>query len=157
MYPDYRDQQKANPQPKQHPLAVAPLSSSVAPKYNSDERPERGGCLTLWLVLSFGVGLLGVLMYVNLLGVVAERPGALRIISPVALILFGILILSSLLFLADIWRWKRRGVYGIAITAIASPFIETMLRTADSSDWVAPVIQLGILYFLVKDKWDYFE
>jgi hypothetical protein len=119
---------------------------------------ERGGCLTTWLVVSTGVALLSVFLICQTLAVVTGRSGlSLRPGTWLGIIVIGGLFIAHLRCLWGIWAWKRWGVKGIAALSIISPLVEVAFGTATATDFVAPFIQIGILYFLVKDRWDDFE
>ncbi|HEX2908787.1 MAG TPA: hypothetical protein VHO69_18090 [Phototrophicaceae bacterium] len=150
MYPDYRDRNLAHP-PTKYP------SSAPLPVTNYDIKPERGGCLTSWLVVSSGASAVAVLGFLWIMGVVSSHPQAARQMPPGDILLFGIVMLVNIGSLVGIWKWKRWGVYGIVATAIASPFMEWAMGIATTTDFISPFIQLGILSFLLKDKWDYFD
>ncbi|MBI5671665.1 MAG: hypothetical protein HZC41_27035 [Chloroflexi bacterium] len=134
-------------------------SENITRPYSSrlSQKPERGGCLMTWLVLSAVMTIFALFTFITLLNTVVEKPYVLRGGSPVVLLVLGVLILANLLFLADIANWKRRGAYGLVVISIASPIVEGILKTATLADFIAPVIQLGILYFLIKGIWDYFD
>lgn len=158
MYPDYQDD-KTSKGPEERPLYTY-VPASATPnqsRYLTSAQRKRGGCLTLWVTVSAIMGVIAAFGFCNLLGVVGRVPPALRRISIGSMFLLGGLIAAQLVCLWGIWQWKKWGVYGMAAIAIASPFIEGALGIATATDWLAPFIQLGILYFLVKDKWDYFE
>lgn len=114
-------------------------------------KPERGGCLSIWLAVS---ALFIIIAFFGLAGLAseAERQG----IGAVIYVLMGMSVLS-LVCLYGIYEWKRWGVYGLAAISIISPFVEASLGVADASDCIAPFVQLGILAYLVNDKWMHFD
>ncbi len=118
---------------------------------------ERSGCLNLWLGASAIFGAIAVLSLIQLWQVVSRTPNAFQRISPISLILYSALLIGMLVSVGGIWKWKQWGVYGAAAASIISPFVENSLGVATPSDWVAPIIQIAILYYLVKDKWDDFD
>lgn len=118
---------------------------------------ERSGCLNLWLGASALFGAFAVVSMIDLWAFVFRTPNAFQRVSPVALFLYSALLIGLLVCVWGIWKWKQWGVYGAALTSIASPFIEYSLGVATTSDWVAPFVQIIILYYLVKDKWDDFD
>ncbi|MBZ0297743.1 MAG: hypothetical protein K8L99_34630 [Anaerolineae bacterium] len=133
--PDWREQQQSQ-------------------KSQSSLAQDRGGCLTLWLVVSVGFSVLSLsLILANVL-----LPW-LDSLQGMPLTTFGaiFLVIANLYCLWAIWRWKRWGVYGLIVTFIASLIVELMIGTATDADFIAPFIQIGILAFLIKDKWEAFE
>jgi hypothetical protein len=119
---------------------------------------ERGGCLTVWLTVSIAVNLIAGFVLCNTFSSISSRPsGSVRPDATIILLFLIGLLVASLTCLWAIWNWKRWGVYGIAAFSIFSPFLEIAFGTATTTDFIAPFIQLGILYFLVKDRWDDFE
>lgn len=124
---------------------------SFQPQTNYTSKPERGGCLSIWLALS---ALLNVLAFLALVGLVstAERRG----LGFVIYLLLGAT-LVSLVCIYGMYNWKRWGVYGVAAISIISPIVQIIVGIATVRDYVAPFIQLGVLYYLVKDKWDHFD
>ena len=118
---------------------------------------ERSGCLNLWLIASIVFGLIALFGLIQVWELVLRTPNAFQRVSPIGLILLSALLIGMLICVWGIWRWKRWAVYGIALTSIVSPFVEYAFFRADASDVIAPFIQIAVLYFLVKDKWDDFE
>lgn len=134
-------------------------------KYGNFDSPQqvydkdRGGCLSLWLIGSTLFSLYGLFVLCQAVSIVSDRSSFYSNRSGLmcAFVLLGAIVIGSLVSLFGIWNWKKWGVYGIATMSIASPIIEGLVGAPDASDLVAAVVQLTILYFLVKDKWDYFE
>lgn len=160
MDPDYRDDKMSKGQEEQPAVYVYTPSPPATPRRSDSPlsgKRERGGCLTVWVAASAIVGVIAVFGFFNLLGVIGRIPTAARRISIGTLFLFGGLLAAQLVCLWGIWEWKKWGVYGMAAIAIASPFVEGALGVATATDWIAPFIQIGILYFLIKDKWGYYE
>src|SRR5687768_1372484 len=83
---------------------------------------ERGGCLNLWLGASILFGILALLALIQLWGLVLQTANVFQRISPVALILYTLLIIGMVVSILGIWNWKKWGVYGAAFSSIASPF-----------------------------------
>jgi uncharacterized membrane protein (DUF2068 family) len=116
--------------------------------------PERGGCLTAWLVVSSIFAGIAVIVLLQAFDLVQRTRS--NEFTP-ALIALGVLIFINIVGLVGIWQWKRWGVYIVAFSSIASPIVELMFLQPTASDFIAPVIQLAILYFLVHDKWEDFN
>ena len=132
-------------------------SDYMPPRPPPQSARERGGCLSLWLAASALFGALAVITLLQLWNLVLQTPNAFQRVSPVVLVLFSALIIGLLVCLGGIWNWKRWGVYGAALCSIVSPFVESAMGVANAQDWIAPIIQIAVLWYLVKDKWDDFE
>lgn len=115
------------------------------------DKPERGGCLSWWLGVSFVVSILALFV---ILGSSAQltRHGFGY------LIFFGVAAVGiNLACLYGIYQWKRWGVYGFAAASILSLIVSLSGSTGTIRDLFTPLIQIGLLWFLVHDKWDYFK
>jgi hypothetical protein len=139
-----------------------PNASINDPKYPPPRPPpksarERSGCLNLWLGASALFGALAVVGLVQIWDLVLRTPNAFQRISPIALLIYSGLLIGMLVSVWGIWKWKRWAVYAAAMCSIVSPFAESALKVADAQDWIAPFVQIAILYYLVKDKWDDFD
>src|SRR5688572_25648207 len=123
MYPKFPS---TNPDPQPNPSNVT-------------YRRERGGCLNIWLVLSTGITIFSVMTLLAITG-----PG-LKTDSVAYALALTVLVVVNLVCLLGIWKWKRWGVYGIVATSIASAIIELMFGRPTAADFIAPIIQIGIL------------
>lgn len=137
-----------------------PDADAAARAYHAEDGKQHGGCLTAWMGVSVAFSLIGVVMAFQLLDLL--RPGSLRPGANTGLLVFYIvglvvLLVLNLASLYGIWKWARWGVYGIASVSIISLVWELMLGTANTADFIQPFIQLGVLWFLIRDKWAYFE
>src|SRR5688572_25122347 len=110
---------------------------------------ERSGCLNLWLGASaFFAAVSGWVLF-QILNAIANQPE-----QPVAdgkwlaILLFSIMIVATLIFLRAIVLWRKWGVYGMVVVSLASPFIKQALVRTNASDLIAPFVQLLILFFL---------
>lgn len=114
-------------------------------------KPEHGGCLTAWLVVS---ALLSIVAVVALLGVadIANQIGRGWIVY-----LFLGLVVVQVISIVGVFSWRKWGVYGLIITIIASSVVQIIGGIATTRDYVAPFIQLALLYYLVNKKWEYFD
>jgi hypothetical protein len=122
---------------------------------------ERGGCLTLWLVASivFNVAAFYLLWQsISALSSLRIRSDAVSQAQLLTVVL-GVMLVALLICLIAAWRWKRWGIIGIAIIVFASPVATSLILpvVAKPNDWITPLIQTGVLYWLVKDKWHAFE
>jgi hypothetical protein len=115
----------------------------------SSVKPERGGCLTAWIVVALIANALLAFYYLTssaaMQAVYPSAPGwafiglaALGVINAVGAI--------------GLWMWKRWGFYvyaGVAaITLVVNLIIGVPITYA-----LTGLIGLGILWWLVKDKW----
>lgn len=114
---------------------------------------ERGGCLTAWLVLVLIVNPLTGIYYLlqgqELARQLPNFPGwAIPALVVVAFANFA--------FAVGIWTWKRWGIYGLIGSAVVATIINVLSGLAIPGI-VSAAISIGILLFLVRDKWDNFE
>lgn len=114
-------------------------------------KPERGGCLSFWLGASLVVSVMALFVFLGL-GSELSRRGFSWIV------LFGFFAVAvNLACIYGIYKWKQWGVYGFVAASIMSLVLEMISQTVTARDFVAPFIQIGILWYLIKDKWDYFD
>lgn len=114
-------------------------------------KPGHGGCLTLWLVVS---ALAAIFVIVSLLGI--RELAARRGVGPLVYILIAASVLH-IVFVVGIFDWRKWGVYGIVAIVIISPILQIIAGIATTRDYIAPFVQLGLLYYLIHDKWDYYD
>ena len=129
-------------------------SSGNASAWQGDK--ERGGCLTVWLVVVTAFNLFfGLISSLQLLSYVGD-PRVTRVLP--AVVIYGLIGLEIALIagLFGIWNWKRWGVYTVAgaltISAVLSLISGDALRGL-----VFPIIQFAIFFYLINPKWDYFD
>jgi|GEM_PF-3344064 len=67
------------------------------------------------------------------------------------------LLVLGLVSCVGVWWWQRWAVYGLALTTLGNLIAEIFLRTATVTDFIAPVVVIAALYFLIHKKWQYFE
>lgn len=144
-----------------YPYQTPPPNNPLfAPQKVTSDEKSRGGCLTIWLGVSLAFSLISAVLLLQVLD--AFRPGALRPGYRMPFSGFGIILLLGLVVahivsLYGAWNWKRWGIYGLGTVIFASPVVETLLGTATATDCFAPIVQVCILWLLVRNKWDYFE
>ena len=115
---------------------------------------ERGGCLTLWLVVALiGTGLAS-LMYIFGSSSMEETYPDTDTWLFTAL---GIASVFQFISAAGIWMWKRWGVYGYAVIIVLGLGLNLAIGTNIAVAFGSTVIGGAILYALIKDKWDYFD
>lgn len=117
--------------------------------------PERGGCLSLYLAVSFIASLLSIPAVFVLIGDTSGLPA-----SDASLINFlvGFVLLVGVAQLASIWglwNWKRWGYYGLI--GLQSIGIVLNAFAANTSSAVGSIIGLAIVVLLMKDKTQYLE
>lgn len=121
------------------------MSSSFASK------PDRGGCLNLWLGASALFSVLAIFLFLGAGGELTRRGFGF-------LFIFGLIaIIFNLVCIYGIYNWKRWGVYGWVAGSLLSFVINVIAGTATTTTCVSPLVQMGILWYLVNDKWDVFD
>lgn len=130
--------------------------------FQPEEVRQRGGCLTIWLGLSLALALISAANLFQLLDYL--RPGALRPGAGITsseligiIVGYGVLVIGIIASIYGIWHWKRWGVYGMVAVVFVSPVIELMVGDLVPRDCVQPFLQSGFLWFLIRNKWKYFE
>ena len=118
---------------------------------SSGSKPDRGGCLNLWLGASALFGVLGIFLILGLADELGRRGmGFFYVVSLVALV-------AALVCVYGIYQWKRWGVYGLVATSFINLTVSVMAGIATATSCVSPFVQVAILWYLVHDKWDVFE
>jgi hypothetical protein len=112
--------------------------------------PERGGCLTIWLVLMIIAFAFSAFNYlVNGAQVAAALPGA---VPSWAFTVLGIAAVVGVVSAIGLWMWKKWGFYGYIAVAVVALIINAIIGLLVPGI-VGAAIGIGILWFLVKDKW----
>ncbi|HEX4203045.1 MAG TPA: hypothetical protein VHZ51_02380 [Ktedonobacteraceae bacterium] len=121
-----------------------------------DYKPDRGGCLTTWLVVAGIVNVLLLILTFIGLGVV-KTISALDIVG----IIFNVLVIVAIV---GMWRWKKWGYYLLLGMFIGSIVLRifTLLGSSGSFGYLLGTIVGGgivllIMYLLVRDKLEYFD
>jgi hypothetical protein len=114
---------------------------------------ERGGCLTVWLVLVLIANPLTAIYYLvsgqELLRQLPGFPGwALPVLAVAAA--------ANFVFAIGMWMWKKWGIYGF-IASAAVALVINIIAGLVVPGIISAIISIGILLFLVRDKWDEFE
>jgi hypothetical protein len=142
-------------------VRIEQLSPTLTPlRYTStsysqeleDYPRDRGGCLSIWLVLaSVANPLLGLYILCN---------GAYlsRMLYPhnwlVLLLVMGAIL--NTIFVFGIWQWQKWGVQGFISLSILGFFLN-LFTSGLNSGTIGGLLGTGIVWFLVRDKWDLFE
>lgn len=124
---------------------------------------ERGGCLTWYLVASIVFSILGLVLLLlagAAIGAVAAT-GALSGADVPSIPVFAIIVLIVGVIVAiagffGAWTWKKWGIYLIGASFVISA-LGTLLGGNASQAVVGVVIELAILWYVVKDRWTLFE
>jgi hypothetical protein len=112
--------------------------------------PQRGGCLTTFLILMMIGNALAILMYL-VMGDKITRTARLPSFVPFIMILMGIL---NLIFAFMIYNWKKAGVYGIIASAAITLIINLAVGLGPSS--FGGIVGVIILVALVSPSWKHF-
>lgn len=81
---------------------------------------ERGGCLTVWLIINLVVAPLG---FVSYLFAGAQLRQSLPYLAGWAIPFMAVLCLVDFVSVLAIWKWQKWGVYGWAAVAIVASVI----------------------------------
>ena len=115
-------------------------------------QPERGGCLTAFLILSLiGLPIAGL---ITLFGG-SSSSLSLLLVPKWYYPVMGIVSIADFIFVLGMWNWKKWGVYGYASASILGFFINVM--TTGLSGALLGLVSLVILYFLIRPVWDKME
>ena len=104
-------------------------------------KPNRGGCLSVWLVLVVVLNFINGLMYIGS--------------SDSVLTFLAFLSFAVTAFAIGIWNWKKWGVYGIA--GVTSLLLLISLSVGDVIGAIRGLVPMTILYFLIKPVWKHME
>ncbi len=119
---------------------------------------ERGGCLTIWLVL---LTLGAVMGFFGNLTTSTEEMDFLQMFIPALppwyLPVSVVMALLNLVFLVGFWTWKRWGVYGYFALVLVNVILSLVLGFGV----LIAVLSIGlgplITYILIMNIWDNFE
>lgn len=118
---------------------------------------ERSGCLTVWLLAASAASVYNILGFAQVLNFVSEYPELSEDISGALIAALAILLVTSIAGVVGMWRWKRWGVYLVGLTGIGITVLEFAMGVGTLIDVIQPAIQIGILVWLVRSCWEYFE
>ena len=131
------------------------------PKTDYSMEPERGGCLTAFLGLSFVVNLLAIPAALYLQSQINDLSGSAYVDSAqlgvaqffvLAAVISGI---AGAVCIWGLWNWKRWGYQGLIALQIIGVVLNLFGGTPQYA--VSGIVGLGILVYLMKDKTDYLE
>ena len=121
------------------------MSSSFASK------PDRGGCLSLWLGASVLFSIIAGFVILGAGGELTRRGYGLLFVFAIAAIVV------NLVCIYGIYNWKRWGVIGFIAATVIGLVLNMIGGTATASTCASPFVQFGILWYLLNDKWDEFD
>ena len=123
--------------------------------------PERGGCLSLWLIGNFALVGLGIFTVCNALVTLSNRNIRFDGLPDTAqaFMLIGLALpLGWTICLIAIWYWKKWGVYGFILLSFLNLGLEIVLspQTLNAGDFLSPLISNAVLLYLVINRWNDF-
>lgn len=123
--------------------------------------PERGGCLSLWIVANFALMGLGIFTICDALLALSSRNVRFDRLPDTAqaYMLIGLALpLGWGICLIAIWYWKKWGVYGFILLSFLSLGLEIVLssQTLDAGDFLSPIISNAVLLYVVTNRWNDF-
>ena len=113
---------------------------------------NRGGCLTVFLVLMLVLNPLTALYY--LFSGEALRQ-AVPSIPTWALLMLAIGGIANFIFALGVWQWKKWGVYGFAGTSLIVFVINLIVIGLGPA--LFGLVGLGLLVFLLRDHWSHMD
>lgn len=124
------------------------------PDNNNDfpeTRPERGGCLTAFIILMIIGNSIAILLYLTM-GKEISRKAHIPAYAPLLMIVFGIVnIICAFL----IYNYKRSGVYGIVVSGAITLITNLAMGLGPTS--FGGIIGIVILIALVSPNWEHFD
>ena len=146
-----------NQVPKDEPNHPERGESSPRSRRLYSPKRERGGCLTLWLVLATGVSGISFLVSVpQLLAVIMDSSKISPQASTIALVLSALVILIQLPYLISlwgIWQWKRWGFYGVIAFIILKAILQLLGGMENLPNFFVSMFELIIVGYLAVNKW----
>ena len=121
------------------------------PAQQFNKVPERGGCLTAFLIFMIIANAAAILLYLGM-GEKIARASHLPSYTPAIMSLFGVL---NLVFAIMIYKWKKAGVIGIVINSAVILILNLALGMGVRS--FGGVVGVVILVILVNPVWKHFK
>lgn len=116
---------------------------------NQSTEKNRGGCITAFLIFMFIINPLLTIYYLLAGDFIKQNlPGIPDWALPV-LAIFGLINLGLAI---AIWKWKRIGIYGLWISAVAVLFINLAIGLTPVQSFMGLLGPL-IITLLVRPKW----
>jgi hypothetical protein len=132
------------------PLTPPPITPDANNEF-AETRPERGGCLTAFLILMIIGNVLAVFLYL-VMGEKIARTAHIPSYAPYIMILFGIV---NIICAYLIYNFKRSGVYGIVISGAITLIVNLALGLGPTS--FGGIVGIIILVALVSPHWEHFD
>lgn len=120
------------------------------------EEKKRGWLLSTWLILMLIVN--GALALLYLLG--AGFIISLTKVPLWAIYSLGVVLLLNMVFTISLFRWKKWAFFAICGTGIISMVINISIKMNIANivrSIFSPIISIGILYLIMRPKWNLFE
>jgi hypothetical protein len=125
--------------------------------------PERGGCLTIFLVVGFVGYLLSIAasLYIQFqinTGNISEYllDAQLGLVQLLLWIL-AIIGIGGMVCIWGLWNWKRWGYYGVIAIFVAGAVINFLSGMVLAQQVLISIFSVGILIYLMRDKMIYLE
>jgi hypothetical protein len=114
--------------------------------------PERGGCLTAWLVVVMLANAGLAFYYLTSVDTFTNLPGLN--ISPAAIMFLALLGAVNVAAAVGIWMWKKWGFYLFGGSAAVATVVN-LLSGIPIFNALTGLIGIAILWWLIRDKWQY--
>jgi hypothetical protein len=122
-------------------------------KAESDPHPKHSIFVTIWLVVSAVIAIAGAILFFQ----EADLANGRDVREFVAILLIGALTLGTLYCLWRLWKWQQWGVLGFIFLSLILPLYKDTFVPASPLTFIVPILQIVILYLVIKDTWHYFE
>jgi hypothetical protein len=145
----------------QHRRSHAAYSQHLADDSESAPLPhlekEKGkGCLQVWLFFGILTVAYSFIVFYQLVNLVTSNYEIASHVPITLVSVLGMVLLLNIVALFAIWRRKKWGVFLFAAASFTSPVFESFLGTMMLRDWIAPFVQIALLYFAVRSQWEHF-
>ncbi len=144
-----------DPVPPTPPDLIQPPPFDSPPPFEPvgevERPPERGGCLTAFLILMIIANAGTILMYLAM-GEKMMRSAHLPYYTPYIMSFFGVM---NLIFTGLTYNWKKAGVIGIVVMAVITLLVNLYLGVGPTS--FLGLIGVIILIALIQPKWNEFK
>ncbi|MCA9908642.1 MAG: hypothetical protein KC519_08345 [Anaerolineae bacterium] len=115
---------------------------------------ERGGCLTVYLIVLAAAAGLGI---VSILGL-ASNPRSAEVIPSWIVIFVVVLAIVQIASVVGIWSWKTWGIMALAASMIISNLVQIFTGLGSlAMNIVQLVVQPLLLFVVLRDKMHEFD
>lgn len=132
------------------------------PKYDYPMEPERGGCLTAFLVVAFLGQIASIFIALSLQSDINSLSSSVRAsasseVGFAQMIVYFVIIVAviGLVCIWGLWNWKRWGYYGIIALYVIGAILNLVSGSIPTA--VGSFVGLGVLVYLMRDKADYLD